>query len=149
MCNINEDHMIYGSWNISCDRQNFSSFWAIFCPFSPLTTWKIKILTLKKTPADIIILHICNINDNHMMYGSWDMGCDRHNFLSFWTIFCPFTPLTTRKITILKKWKKHLGILSLYTCVPYMTIWCMVPDIRSVTDTIFCHFGPFFALFPL
>ena len=24
----------------------------------------------KKLPGDIIILHICNINDNHMMYGS-------------------------------------------------------------------------------
>ena len=54
-------HMIYGSWNIRCDRQKFSSFWAIFCPFSPLTTWKIKILTLKKTPEDIIILHISTI----------------------------------------------------------------------------------------
>ena len=26
-------------------------------------------------------------------------------------------------------------------------IWCMVPEIWSVTDTIFCHFGPFFALY--
>ena len=175
--------MIYGSWNISCDRQNFSSFWAIFCPFSPLTTWKIKILTLKKTPRDIIILHICNINDNHMMYGSWDMGCDRHNFLSFWTIFCPFTPdnpknhnfekmkktprdtitlhmctiydnmmhgswykerdrhnflsfwtifcpftpLTTQKIKILKNWKKSLEILSFYTSAPkIMIIYAML-----------------------
>ena len=83
MCTINEDHIIYGSWNIRCDRQKFLSFWAIFCPFSPLTTWKIKILTLKKTPGDIIILHICTINDNHMMYGSWDMERNRHNFLSF------------------------------------------------------------------
>ena len=32
----------------------------------------------------------------------------RQNFLSFWTIFCPFTPsLTNQKIKILKKWKKH------------------------------------------
>ena len=70
MCTINEDHMIYGSCNIRCNRQTFSTFWAIFCPFSPLTTWKIKVLTLKKTPGDIILLHICTINDNHMMYGS-------------------------------------------------------------------------------
>ena len=62
-----------------------------FLPFYP-TTWKIKILTLNKVPGDIIILHICTINDNHMMYHSWDMECDRHNFLSFWTVFCPFTP---------------------------------------------------------
>ena len=35
MWKINEDHMIHNSWNIRCDRQNFLSFWAIFCPFSP------------------------------------------------------------------------------------------------------------------
>ena len=58
-CTINADHMIYGSWNIRCNRQKFLTFWAIFCPFSSLTTWEIKILTLKKTPRDIIILHIC------------------------------------------------------------------------------------------
>ena len=52
------------------DRQNFLSFWAFFCPFSPLTAGKIKILRLKKTSGDIIILHICTINDNHMMHGS-------------------------------------------------------------------------------
>ena len=58
MCTINQDHMIYSSWNIRCDKQEFSSFWATFCPFSPLTTWKIKILKLKKTPGNIIILHL-------------------------------------------------------------------------------------------
>ena len=26
-------------------------------------------------------------------------------------------------------------------------IWCMVPEIWSATDRIFCHFGPFFALY--
>ena len=83
MCTINEDHMIYGSWNIRCNRQAFLSFWAIFCPFTPLTTRKIKILKLKKTPGDIIILHICPMNDNHMMYGPWYMERDRLNFLSF------------------------------------------------------------------
>ena len=38
-----------------------------------------------------------------MMYGSWDMKCNRQN--SLWTIFCPFTLLTTQKIKILKNWK--------------------------------------------
>ena len=119
MCTKNHNHMMYGSWDTEWDRQNFLSFWAIFCPFSPLTTRKIKILKLKKTPGDIIILHICTINDNHMLYSSWDMEHDRHNFLSFWTIFfCAFTPIWTQKIKILKKWKKHRKILSFYTCVP-------------------------------
>ena len=106
MFTINEDHMIYGSGNIRCDRQKFSTFWAISCPFSPLKTGKIKILTLKKTPGDIIILHICTTNDNHMMHSSWDIEHDRHNVLSFWTVFCPFTPLWTQNITIFKKMEK-------------------------------------------
>ena len=66
--------------------------WICWC----LTTWKIKILKKwkqKKPPEDIIILHLHNTNDDHMMYGSWDIECDRHNFLSFWTIFCPFAIL--------------------------------------------------------
>ena len=67
-------------------------------------------------------------------------------FLSFWTIFCPFTPLTTRKIKILKKWKKTLEILLFYTCVPQITIiLCIIPEISSTTDRTFCHFGPFFS----
>ena len=63
-----------------------------------------------KTPGDIIILHICTTNDNHMIYGSWDMVRDRCNcYFSFcWGIFCPFTSLTTQKTKILKKWKKNI-----------------------------------------
>ena len=111
MCAINEDHRIYGSWNIRCDRQKFLLFRAIFCLFSPLTTWKIKILNLKKLSGDIIILHICTINDNYMMYGSWDMESDGQKFLSFWTVSYPFTPLTTRKTKFWKNekntWRYH------------------------------------------
>ena len=43
-------------------------------------------------------------NDNHMMYGSWDMKQDRQNLSSFWATFCPLTPLKATKF--LKKWKK-------------------------------------------
>ena len=78
---------------------------------------------------------MCTINDNHMMYGSWDMEYDGQNLLSFWTICCLFTPLTTWKIKISKKWKKHLEILSFYTCVPKIMIrWCIVPEIWCVAD---------------
>ena len=49
----------------------------------------------------------------------------------------------------MKKWNKHLEILSFYTCVPWMTvIWCMVLEIWSATEIIFCHFRQFFALLP-
>ena len=48
---------------------------------------------MKKKPGDIIILQICTINDNYMIYGSRDMERNRQeDFLSFWTVFCPFTP---------------------------------------------------------
>ena len=61
-------------------------------PHPFLATQKIIILK-NKTPGDIIILHRCTINDNHMIYGSWDTERDRQNFLSFWVvIFCLFIP---------------------------------------------------------
>ena len=60
--------------------------------------------------------------------------------------FCPFIPLTTRKIKILKKWKMYLEMSSFYRCVIKITvIWCMLSKIWSATDKIFCHFEPFFA----
>ena len=68
-----------------------------FCPFTCLTTWKIKILKKWKKTGDIILLHICTMNDNHMMYGSWDMKCDWQNLLSFWTILSPFMPQQPEK----------------------------------------------------
>ena len=52
---------------------------------------------IKKKLEDIIILQIFTINDSHMIYGFSDMECNRQNFLPFSTIFCPFTPLTTKK----------------------------------------------------
>ena len=94
--------------------RNFCHFGPFFSPFRSLTTWKIKILKLKKTSGDIIILYICTINYNLLMYDSRDMEYNRQNFLSFWTVFCPFTTLWTQKIKILKKWKKSLNILPFY-----------------------------------
>ena len=96
------------------------SFWAIFCPFSSLTTCKIKILTLKKTPGGII-LQIFTINDNQMIYGSWDMKNERYNFLSFWTVFCPFTPYGPRKSKFLKYEKNTRRYY-------HFTIICIIND---------------------
>ena len=42
-----------------------------------------------------------------------------------------------------------MEILTFYTCVPQITIiWCMVPELSSATDRIFCHVGLFFILLP-
>ena len=71
MCTINDHDMIYGSRDMEHDRQNFLSFWTIFCPFYPPNNPKNQNFEkIKKTPRHIIILHMYTVNDNHMMYGS-------------------------------------------------------------------------------
>ena len=154
MCTINENHMMCGSWDMEGDGQNILSFWTVFALLPPttLTTQKIKIVKKWKTNlGDNIILRKCTISDNHMMYGSWDIERDIQNFLSFWTIFCTFTPLTSWKIKILKRLKNVLEISSFYTNVPKIMIICYsVPEMRCVTDVIltflfwvlFCPFAP-------
>ena len=119
MYTTNSTYIMYGSWDMEQDRQNFFSFWTIFCPFTPRTTQKIKILKKwKKTSGDIINLHLHTTNEDHMMYGCWDLECYREIFFfSFWAIFCPFSHLTTQKIKFLKKWKKTPGdIIPLNLC---------------------------------
>ena len=56
----------------STTERIFCHFRLFFFPFTPLTTSKIKILKKKtnKKTGDIIILLMCTINENHMMYGS-------------------------------------------------------------------------------
>ena len=89
----------YDTWFLKYKVQKTEIFIILghFFPFRPLTTWKIKILTLKKTPGDITILHISPINDNHMMYGSWNMERNRKCAL--------FPPYGPGKSKFWKKWK--------------------------------------------
>ena len=95
---------------------HFGLFFALLAPSNNLETQNFE--KMKKTPGDIIILHMCTINHDHMLYCSWDMAHDDCNFhFLFWAIFCPFSTLTTQKIKILKKWNKHLEISSFYTSV--------------------------------
>ena len=105
-------------------RENFLSFWAIFCSFAPLLTPKIKISKKCEKHPDIypILLYMCTINQDHMMYGFWDMKCNRQNFLSSWTVFCPFTPLTAGQMKISKMKKKKPWRYHYFTQV-YQNSW--------------------------
>ena len=126
-------------------------FWSIFCPFTPLT-WKIKILNNWKKLLEIVSFYTSapSINDNHMMNGFWDMKRNGQNFLSFWTVFCPFTPLTPQKIKILKNWKNPQEISSFYTSVSNIMItqslYCSSDMVRNrchfyfLSWAISCHF---------
>ena len=88
MCAINEDHMMYGCWDIRQD------IFFLFYSSSTLTTQKIKILKKwKKKRGDIIISHKYTKNHNHMLYCSSDMMHDGCNcYFSLWAVFCPFNP---------------------------------------------------------
>ena len=106
MCTKNHNHMMYGSWDTEWDRQNFMSIWAIFCPPPPvlpptpllpplLMILNIKILKKKwKKCLEILSFYIYmwRSYEDHMIYGSWNIRCDRRKFLTFWTIFFPFQP---------------------------------------------------------
>ena len=56
---------------------------------------------MNKPSGDVIILHLCNKNHNHMMYASWDMECGRH-------IFCHFGPFFAL-LTLYWLWKLKFG----------------------------------------
>ena len=116
-CTINANHMMYGSWDVKRDWQNFLSFWAIFCL---LTNRKIKIFKKwkKKESGYIIILHQRTKNHDHMLYCSWNKARDGCNTCFwFWAIFYPFTPLAAWKTKIYKHWKKNVWIYHHFTHV--------------------------------
>ena len=88
---INEHHDI---WFLKC-KVWLTQIFVILCNFLPFQSHN---SSENQALGDIIILHICPINDNHLMYGSWDMT--ERIFCYFGSFFCPFTPLTTWKIKI-------------------------------------------------
>ena len=74
------------------------------------------------------------------------MEWDRQNILSFWTVFCPFNPLWTQKIKILKKKppKTPGDIIILKMRTINNNYMMSDPDIWSGTDKFFYYFGSFF-----
>ena len=104
------------SWynlDTECDRLKLANM-GQFLPFTllPLKIQKIKILKKWKKLLEISSFYIIVPTEvQFLRYGV------RQNFLSFWAIFCLYTPLNTGKIKILKQWKKHLEMSSLYTCL--------------------------------
>ena len=67
------------------------------------------IFALLPTPTDIIILLMCTINGNHMIYVTWDIKRGRQNFLSFWATFYFFTHPNNLKNPNFEKLKKATG----------------------------------------
>ena len=98
MCTINDNHMMYGSWDMEYDRKKFSSFWTVFCSFTNnpenQNFWK------NERNGDIIL----HMSHKWQSYDVWFLKYGaRRKLLSFWALLCPFTPPTIWKKT--KFWK--------------------------------------------
>ena len=70
---------------------------------------------MKKMPRDIIILHLCTTNDDHVIYGSWYM---EHNGLNFCHLdySLPFYPPNTENQNFEKMKKLPEDIIILRMC---------------------------------
>ena len=103
---------------------------------------------MKQASGDVIILHTCTKKHNHMMYASWDMECNKHNFLPFWAIFCLLSPLLTPKIKIWKNCKKtsrYYPFKHVYHKWRSYDVWFLRYTVRGA---VFCNFGPFLQFDP-
>ena len=149
-CTTNEDHMMYCSWDIRQDR--------VFCHSGPFfALWPTakhsenqNFEKLKKPLGDITILHMCPSNDNHMMYCSWDMECDRQYFIFGPFIFGPFYPTKNLKNKIFSKTEKkntrrcHHFRLVYHKWQSY-DVWFLI---YGAWHRVFCHGRLFFAFSP-
>ena len=64
--------------------------------------------------GDVIILHICTKNHNHIMYGSWDIRHDRQSFFVILGYFLLFYPNRLKNQFIKNEkntWRYHLFTL--------------------------------------
>ena len=139
-------------------QTKFFSFWNIFFPFTPLPPLIQKIKILKKwrkkkqNLTDFIILHKLTINYNHMIYGSWDINCNRQIFFVILGHFLPFypPPLPPFPPNSLKNEKETWRYIILHKCTKTRDHRLyIVPEIWCVTDVIVIfHFGLFFSLLP-
>ena len=142
MCTKNHNYMRYSSRDTEWVRQKNLSFWVIFCPFTPLTTWKTKILKKMKKVSFYTsvpkIMIIC-----YMLLEIWSA---RHNFLLFWIIFCPFIALYWPWKKIVKKPRRYYPFTHVYHKWKSYDAWFL--RYKGTRDRVFSYLGPFFALWP-
>ena len=65
LCTTNDNHDVW-LLRYLAQQTEFLTFWAIFCPLSPKNPENQNFDKMKKLPGDIIILHKCNLDDNHI-----------------------------------------------------------------------------------
>ena len=111
LCTINKNHVMYDSWDMGPSKQ-LCLILGHFLPFYSTNN-------LKNENFGKIEYHTWRSHHFTLVYHKWQSYDLWFLWYGTWqTEFCFFTSLTTWKWKTLKKWKKHLQILSLYTCVP-------------------------------
>ena len=106
---------------------------------------------MKQFAGDIIVLHMCSKDQNHMMYGSWDTEWDRQKILMFWAHFLPFyhPPNKSKKSKFWTKMKKMSGdiiLLHIHVCHKWTLydIWFLRCKVwLTESFVILYHFLPF------
>ena len=120
---------MYGSWHMERNRHNFLSFWT-FLPFYPPNNPEDQNFEKMKNISEDIILHMCNINGNHIINGSWDMA--RQTKSNKQKSSC-------QKVDISRKnWSLHLifyYFISTY-CIIWRTILCFYKSWIIITIPI-------------
>ena len=120
---------------LECDRLKlviWLKLWVISCPFIlPLKTPKNQNFEkMKKLAGDIITLHKCTKNHNHMRYSSWDREWDRQCFFGILGHFLPFYDPNNEENQNLKKKKTMKKASGDVITLHFITIiWCMLPEI--------------------
>ena len=143
------DDMIYSSWDNRVWQTEIGNYGSFFTLLPPplLKTQQIRNLKKwrkKKIAGDIIILHMCT--KNTIIWGKVreiQSETDRI-FCHLWSFFTPYNP-QNQNFEKMKKVIAYVIILHMCTINHDHMIYASW-DIRP--DRIFCHFGPFFALWP-
>ena len=109
-CLINEDHMIYGPRDMEHDRQNFSSFWTIFCHFTPQQPGKLKFL--KKYTNTWKYNHFTQVCHKWQSYDAWFLRYEvrQREVLIILGHFLPFYPTNSPKDQNFLKYEKNSWI---------------------------------------
>ena len=63
----------------------------------------------EKNPLEISSFYTCTINENHKIYGSWDINCYRQIFFCHLESFFALLPPNSPKNEHIKKWKKKIN----------------------------------------
>ena len=90
---VNENHMMYGSSDMKHNRENFFSFWTIFCPFTLFCSFKI--LNNEKNISGYH--HFTQVNCKWQSYDVWFLryGARQTEFFVILDYFLPFYKPTT------------------------------------------------------